>query len=289
MPVISNEFLEVNIIEKGAELTSIINKNTGLEYMWNADPAFWAKTSPVLFPIVGMLKNDTYYYEGKSYHLARHGFARETKFTIAAREADSITFTLSNTASTIEVYPFHFRFDITYKVINDTLSVTYKITNTGNVKLFFSVGGHPAFKIPLTGGTAYTDYYLQFDKKENASRWPISKEGLIGTEPEPLLENTDRIPLSKELFLQDALVFKNLKSSKVSLKSSATSHGLLFDYTGFPFLGIWAAKNADFVCIEPWCGIADSVSTDQQFINKEGINKLDAGDVFERSWSVTLF
>jgi len=289
MPVISNEFLEVNIIEKGAELTSIINKNTGLEYMWNADPAFWAKTSPVLFPIVGMLKNDTYYYEGKSYHLARHGFARETKFTIAAREADSITFTLSNTASTIEVYPFHFSFDITYKVINDTLSVTYKITNTGNVKLFFSVGGHPAFKIPLTGGTAYTDYYLQFDKKENASRWPISKEGLIGTEPEPLLENTDRIPLSKELFLQDALVFKNLKSSKVSLKSSATSHGLLFDYTGFPFLGIWAAKNADFVCIEPWCGIADSVSTDQQFINKEGINKLDAGDVFERSWSVTLF
>lgn len=289
MPVISNEFLEVNIIEKGAELTSIINKNTGLEYMWNADPAFWAKTSPVLFPIVGMLKNDTYYYEGKSYHLARHGFARETKFTIAAREADSITFTLSNTASTIEVYPFHFSFDITYKVINDTLSVTYKITNTGNVKLFFSVGGHPAFKIPLTGGTAYTDYYLQFDKKENASRWPISKEGLIGTESEPLLENTDRIPLSKELFLQDALVFKNLKSSKVSLKSSATSHGLLFDYTGFPFLGIWAAKNADFVCIEPWCGIADSVSTDQQFINKEGINKLDAGDVFERSWSVTLF
>lgn len=289
MPVISNEFLEVNIIEKGAELTSIINKNTGLEYMWNADPAFWAKTSPVLFPIVGMLKNDTYYYEGKSYHLARHGFARETKFTIAAREADSITFTLSNTASTIEVYPFHFSFDITYKVINDTLSVTYKITNKGNIKLFFSVGGHPAFKIPLTGGTAYTDYYLQFDKKENASRWPISKEGLIGTEPEPLLENTDRIPLSKELFLQDALVFKNLKSSKVSLKSSATSHGLLFDYTGFPFLGIWAAKNADFVCIEPWCGIADSVSTDQQFINKEGINKLDAGDVFERSWSVTLF
>lgn len=289
MPVISNEILEVNIIQRGAELTSIVSKSTGLEYMWNADPAFWAKTSPVLFPIVGTLKNDTYYYEGKAYQLGRHGFAREKEFTVTAQTAASVTFTLVTDESTLKNYPFHFRFDITYEVINNTLSVTYKVLNTGNTELLFSVGGHPAFKVPLVEGTAYTDYYLQFEKKETTGRWPISKDGLIETKPASLLENTDRIPLSKELFLQDALVFKNLKSSKVSLKSSATSHGLLFDYTGFPFLGIWAAKNADFVCIEPWCGIADSVSTDQQLINKEGINKLDAGDAFERNWSVSLF
>ncbi|MBL7762310.1 MAG: aldose 1-epimerase family protein [Chitinophagaceae bacterium] len=289
MPVISNEILEVNIIKRGAELKSIVSKSTGLEYMWNADPAFWAKTSPVLFPIVGTLKNDTYYYEGKAYKLGRHGFAREKEFTVTAQTAASVTFTLVTDESTLKNYPFHFRFDITYEVINNTLSVTYKVLNTGNTKLLFSVGGHPAFKVPFVEGTEYTDYYLQFEKKETTGRWPISKDGLIETKPVSLLENTDRIPLSKELFLQDALVFKNLKSSKVSLKSSATSHGLLFDYTGFPFLGIWAAKNADFVCIEPWCGIADSVSTDQQLKNKEGINKLDAGDAFERSWSVSLF
>lgn len=289
MAVIKNEILKVIIAEKGAELTSIVNKNTGLEYMWNADPAFWAKSSPVLFPIVGTLKSDTYYYEGKSYQLGRHGFAREKSFVVTAQTANSVTFTLVADESTLANYPFHFRFDITYQVINDTLSVTYKVTNTGNAELFFSAGGHPAFKIPLVAGTAYTDYYLQFDKKENAGRWPISKDGLIEVKPEPLLENTDRLHLSKELFLQDALVFKNLESSRVSLRSSATSHGLLFDYTGFPFLGIWAAKNADFVCIEPWCGIADSVSTDQQLIHKEGIIKLGTGDVFERSWSVTLF
>lgn len=289
MPVISNEILEVNIIKRGAELTSIVSKSTGLEYMWNADPAFWAKTSPVLFPIVGTLKNDTYYYEGKAYQLGRHGFAREKEFTVTAQTAAAVTFTLVTDESTLKNYPFHFRFDITYEVINNTLSVTYKVLNTGNTELLFSVGGHPAFKVPLVEGTAYTDYYLQFEKKETTGRWPISKDGLIETKPASLLENTDRIPLSKELFLQDALVFKNLKSSKVSLKSSATSHGLLFDYTGFPFLGIWAAKNADFVCIEPWCGIADSVSTDQQLTNKEGINKLDAGDAFEGSWSVSLF
>ncbi len=289
MPVISNEILEVNIIQRGAELTSIVSKSTGLEYMWNADPTFWAKTSPVLFPIVGTLKNDTYYYEGKAYQLGRHGFAREKEFTVTAQTAASVTFTLVTDESTLKNYPFHFRFDITYEVINNTLSVTYKVLNTGNTELLFSVGGHPAFKVPLVEGTAYTDYYLQFEKKETTGRWPISKDGLIETKPASLLENSDRIPLSKELFLQDALVFKNLKSSKVSLKSSATSHGLLFDYTGFPFLGIWAAKNADFVCIEPWCGIADSVSTDQQLKNKEGINKLDAGDAFERNWSVSLF
>lgn len=289
MPVISNEILEVNILKRGAELTSIVSKSTGLEYMWNADPAFWAKTSPVLFPIVGTLKNDTYYYEGKAYQLGRHGFAREKEFTVTAQTAASVTFTLVTDESTLKNYPFHFRFDITYEVINNTLSVTYKVLNTGNTELLFSVGGHPAFKVPLVEGTAYTDYYLQFEKKETTGRWPISKDGLIETKPVSLLENSHRIPLSKELFLQDALVFKNLKSSKVSLKSSATSHGLLFDYTGFPFLGIWAAKNADFVCIEPWCGIADSVSTDQQLINKEGINKLDAGDAFERNWSVSLF
>jgi len=289
MPVISNEILEVNILKRGAELTSIVSKSTGLEYMWNADPAFWAKTSPVLFPIVGTLKNDTYYYEGKAYQLGRHGFAREKEFTVTAQTAASVTFTLVTDESTLKNYPFHFRFDITYEVINNTLSVTYKVLNTGNTELLFSVGGHPAFKVPLVEGAAYADYYLQFEKKETTGRWPISKDGLIETKPVSLLENSHRIPLSKELFLQDALVFKNLKSSKVSLKSSATSHGLLFDYTGFPFLGIWAAKNADFVCIEPWCGIADSVSTDQQLINKEGINKLDAGDAFERNWSVSLF
>lgn len=289
MPVISNEILEVNILKRGAELTSIVSKSTGLEYMWNADPAFWAKTSPVLFPIVGTLKNDTYYYEGKAYQLGRHGFAREKEFTVTAQTAASVTFTLVTDESTLKNYPFHFRFDITYEVINNTLSVTYKVLNTGNTELLFSVGGHPAFKVPLVEGAAYADYYLQFEKKETTGRWPISKDGLIETKPVSLLENSHRIPLSKELFLQDALVFKNLKSSKVSLKSSATSHGLLFDYTGFPFLGIWAAKNADFVCIEPWCGIADSVSTDQQLKNKEGINKLDAGDAFERNWSVSLF
>jgi galactose mutarotase-like enzyme len=289
MPIIANENLEVRINAKGAELDSIFNKHTNLEYMWSGDPAFWPKKSPALFPIVGTIKNDTYYYEGKSYSLSRHGFARDMQFSATAQTAEAITFALTSDTSTLENYPFHFRFEIVYAVMGNTLSVTYKVANTGNTTLFFSVGGHPAFKVPLVDGTAYTDYYIEFSEKENEGRWPISKDGLIESRPIPLLKNSNHLALSKELFQQDALVFKNLKSTSVSLKSSATGHGLLFDFSRFPFLGIWAAKNADFVCIEPWCGIADSVSTDQQLIHKEGINELAPAATFERTWTVTLF
>jgi len=289
MPTISNDHLTVSIQEKGAELTSIYNKQTGLEYMWNADPAFWAKTSPILFPIVGTLKDDTYFYKGKSYSLSRHGFARDMNFTVSTLESDTITFTLVSNEATKTKYPFDFRFDIIYTVTDTTLAVTYKVINTGNGKMYFSVGGHPAFKVPLAEGTHYNDYYLNFNKEETAGRWPISKEGLIEKNSIPLLTDTNTLPLTKELFAKDALVFKSLNSTSVSLVSSATTHGFAFDYTGFPFLGIWAAKNADFICIEPWCGIADSVDADQELIHKEGINELEQGAIFKKEWKVRVW
>lgn len=286
---IENEILNVVVKSKGAELESIYNKNTKLEYLWNANPAFWAKKSPVLFPVVGNLKTDTYYYKNKSYSLTRHGFARDMDFTCIDQKNDSITFSLESNGITKAVYPFSFRFTITYSLASNQLIVTYQITNTGNDEMFFSVGGHPAFKVPLTDSTVYADYFLEFYKAENLYRWPISKEGLIEKTSESFLTNSKRIPLSKELFYKDALVFKHLESGKVNLLSNKNPHGLEFDFTGFPYLGIWAAKNADFVCIEPWCGIADSVDTDQQLINKEGIIRLNETNSFERSWAVRLF
>jgi galactose mutarotase-like enzyme len=164
--------------------------------------------------------------------------------------------------------------------------VRYEIFNVTDNEMYFSVGGHPAFKLPLVNGTSYDDYYLEFNKKEDAGRWPISKEGLIELDPQSLLTNTSHLPLSKQLFQQDALVFKQLQSDIVSLRSDKSPHGLDFHFNGFPFLGIWAAKNADFICIEPWCGIADSVDSDQQLKNKEGIIHLAPREKFSRSWSV---
>lgn len=289
MTLIENDILKVSIKTKGAELDSIYNKETNLEYMWGGDPAFWGKKSPVLFPVVGTLKNDIYYYNHKEYSLSRHGFAREMDFMVTAQTSSSAQFTLQSNEITFSKYPFSFRFDVIYSLKADKLVVNYKITNTGNDRLYFSVGGHPAFKVPLVNDTVYNDYYLEFNKPETTGRWPISKDGLIESSPAPLLNNKNRLSLSKELFYNDALVFKNLVSDKISLRSEKITNGLEFDFAGFPYLGIWAAKNADFVCIEPWCGIADSVTSDQQIVDKEGINKLAVKEIFERSWSVRTF
>jgi len=286
---IQNDCLSVTIHSKGAELKSLYNKHTGIGYLWSGDPAYWAKTSPVLFPIVGTLKNDAFNYAGHSYHLGRHGFARDMDFTVTDETPSSITFTLTSNDATLQKFPFPFHFDIIYSLAKDELKVGYRVVNTGGNTMYFSLGAHPAFNVPLIPGSDYADYYLEFDKTENAGRWPISKDGLIEATSVPLLDNTQVLPLTKELFRDDAIVFKKLRSTSVSLLSNRSPHGLRFDYSGFPYLGIWAANNADFVCIEPWCGIADSVSSNQQLEDKEGVNSLPPNDIFERSWMVKVF
>lgn len=286
---ISNQQLTVAISAQGAELQSIYNKATALEYMWSGDPAFWGKKSPVLFPIVGGLKNNSYTYQNKTYHLGRHGFARERDFAVSNQAEDSIRFSLVSDEKTMEVYPFTFRFSIEYRLKNNRLFVTYIVENTGESILYFSVGAHPAFKVPLVEGTAFEDYQLLFNQTENAGIYPLSAEGLIEKNTNPLLQNASTLALSKPLFYKDALVFKHLRSGSIGIVSDKTKHGLKLHYTNFPFMGIWSARNADFVCIEPWCGIADSVDTNGDLTQKEGINNLAPHAVFQREWSVEVF
>ena len=289
MFTIENEWLKVDSLSKGAELTGIYNKKHGLEYMWNADPAFWAKKSPVLFPVIGTLKDDTYIYEKKTYKLGRHGFAREMEFSVIEQEKENISFRLESSAATKQKFPFDFQFEIKYSLHENSLKVEYVVKNTGSGKMYFSVGGHPAFKVPLVEGLNYSDYYLEFNKSEIAGRWPISKQGLIEKEPIPLLQNNNHVALTKKLFANDAIVLKHLRSTTVTLKTARSEHGLTLDFTGFPFLGLWAAPNADFICIEPWCGIADSIDTNQELTQKEGIYETHAGEIWTRSWLLTLF
>jgi len=289
MFILENEVLKVQVAEKGAELQSIINKNFNIDYLWNGNPAFWAKHSPVLFPIVGSLKNNTYSYMGKSYQLPRHGFARDMDFEVEKHSRQEIVFLLKSNTETKKNYPFDFEFRIRYQISGDELSTEYIVSNTGKSLLLFSVGGHPAFRLPLTTDTGFSDYYLKFDETENLPRWPISKDGLLLPQPIPLLDDTNRLNLNKSLFYQDALVFKYPASSEISLLSARTPHGLRFQMGEFPFLGIWSAKDADFVCIEPWCGIADTVNSNQQLEQKEGIEKLSPGKLFSRQWRIKTF
>jgi galactose mutarotase-like enzyme len=286
MILLENDILRVEVATKGAELQSIVNKVFGMEYLWNGDPAFWAKRSPVLFPIVGSLKNNSYIYQGKSYTLPRHGFARDMEFQVEKQVQKEVTLLLKSSAETSTNYPFDFEFRVRYQVQGDELSTEYLITNTGKDILLFSVGGHPAFRLPFTPDTVYSDYFLRFEETENLSRWPISKDGLILNQPVPVLEDNNRLNLKKSLFYQDALVFKYPASSEISVLSAKTTHGIQFQMGEFPFLGIWSAKDADFICIEPWCGIADGVGSDQQLEHKEGIEKLASGKMFSRQWRV---
>lgn len=286
---LSNDVLKISVSAKGAELQSIQHTGTGLEYMWSGDPAFWGKKSPVLFPIVGGLKNNTYQYKGKDYTLGRHGFARERDFTVTVQTENSLTFSLEADSATLQVYPFPFRFSVIYTLEQNTITVTYKAENNGDELMYFSVGAHPAFAVPLVKGTGYTDYYLLFSRKEHSGKWPLSPEGLIRKEPVALLDNTNTLPLTKELFYGDALVFKDLVSNSISIVSDKTKHGLRLQYDDFPYMGIWSAKNANFVCIEPWCGIADSVDTSGDLTDKEGIHSLSPDESFTRSWRVEIF
>lgn len=285
---IQNGFIKIGVAPKGAELQSVSNVVTGQEYMWSGNPAFWGKYSPVLFPIVGALKENTCYVQGKSYQLPRHGFARDMEFRLYEQAADRLGFLLESNKDTLAKYPFSFKFYIDYVINGNTLSVSYRVVNTGEDDMYFSVGGHPAFRLPLLEGELYEDYYLQFSQQESAGKWPVMSDGLLAEEPVPFLENTDRIPLTKALFYKDAIVLKHLNSNSVKLLSGRSGNGFEFDFTGFPYLGIWAAKNANFVCIEPWCGIADSVTADQQLTDKEGINRIGPKEVFKRTWKLTL-
>lgn len=289
MITLTNEYLQVNITPKGAELTSIYNKQTGLEYLWDGNPEFWPKQSPTLFPIVGGLKNGSYEFAGKQYTMGRHGFTREMFFAVSNQTDTTATFTIEATEETLKQYPFNFKFSVKYTIEANKLSVSYIVENPSEATLFFSVGAHPAFKVPLVQGDAYDDYYLAFNESENAGIYPLAANGLVELQPVPCLENTNKLPLTKVLFYKDALVFKELKSTAISILNTKNNHGLTYSYTDFPYMGIWAAKNADFVCIEPWCGIADNVATTSQFTEKEGINTLAANEIFTRTWAVEMF
>lgn len=283
---ITNGQLAVTINKKGAELQSIqLNE---LEYLWQADANYWGKHSPVLFPIVGELKDGKYIFDGKGYFLPRHGFARDKIFEVEQTSETSATFTLHSNDETLGVYPFQFIFQIQYEIKQHTLYCSYIVQNVNDIDMYFSVGGHPAFRVPLQDSLQYTDYTLEFNNDNILNRFLLNN-GLTKDKTEAVALNKNKLNLTPSLFYNDAIVLKHIASDQIKLYSEKDEHGLAFSFRGFPYFGIWAAKDALFVCLEPWCGIADNVHHDHQLTNKEGINQLAAGEAWKRTWSVELF
>lgn len=287
MITLENAILKVTVSPQGAELHSLFHKENNLEYLWNGDPKFWNRHSPVLFPIVGGLKDDHFIYKGERYKLPRHGFARDSSFEVENTFGDSCSFVLKSSEESRNIYPFEFLLRLKYQLNANNITISYEIENPSEDHLLFSIGTHPAFNIPLVKGTNYEDYYLQFSQAENSNRWTLS-DNLID-KPAYFFHNHDKIQLKPSLFYDDAIVFKDLKSTRISICSDKTTHGLHCDFAGFPFMGLWASKDAPFICIEPWNGIADSINHNQQLEEKEGIITLPAGGKWKANWAVTCF
>lgn len=284
---LENDFLKIKIKAAGAELCSLYNKQTDLEYLWQGDNP-WPKHAPVLFPIVGQLKNNVFYYDKKSYSMERHGFARNHTFKAEVNNPEKIIFTLRENKDTLLMYPFHFLLSVNYQLLKSCLTVIYQVKNTDSKNLFFSIGAHPAFKVPLLEKEKYEDYYLTFEKEESIERHFLQK-GLLDGGTKEIELNQGKLNLNKNLFYDDAIVIKNMKSEIISIKSNTSKHGLHFIFKGYPFFGIWAAKDADFVCLEPWHGITDNINHHNQIEDKEGIIALSPKNKFTCSYQMEPF
>jgi len=290
MYTLENSKLKIGVKNIGAELCQIASVNNTNDFMWDAKPAIWASHAPNLFPVIGALKEDSYYFENKKYVLSKHGFIRNNKdITLLEKTKDSLTFKLSHNEMTLEKYPFKFEFYITYKLTDNKIDIIHTIKNCDKQPLYFSLGGHPAFKCPVYENENYEDYVLEFEHEENSVRHLINMAtGLISSKTKPVFNNSNKIQLTHDLFNEDALVFKDLKSRKVTLKSDTYGAILSVSYKKFPYLGIWAKPNGNYVCIEPWLGIADHEDTNQELKTKEGILSLHPNKSFSASYTIEI-
>ena len=290
MPKLNNDLLHIDINPIGAELCDISSIRHGTQFMWNGNPDIWANFAPNLFPIVGMLKDETYYFEGKPYQLPKHGFIRNnTKFQVIKESNTSVTLRLSFDEDSLKSYPFKFEYLVIFELDDTKLHITYKVINKDSKTIYFSIGGHPAFKCPVYPNENYKDYRLVFETEEISHTHLLNlKSGLVTSNTAPIFDSPTHIQLRPDLFDKDALIFKDLKSQKVTLNSHQHGDILTLHFSDFPYLGLWAKPNSDYVCIEPWLGIADHEDTDQQLTTKEGIIALASGKEFSATYTIEI-
>ncbi len=284
---LSNSKLSLSVQKTGVELCSVQSQQTGTEYIWQADPDIWGSHAPVLFPIIGALKDGTYFYEGETYSLPKHGLIRHSnKARLTHQTENSLLFTRTWDSDSLKQYPFKFEFQTRYSLSDSTVSVDHTVINHGNGSMYFSLGGHPAFNCPLHENESYSDYALEFEQVETAPAFLLNSDGLVTDKKRPTLNNTSTLSLRKHLFDDDALIFRNLRSRAVNLVSRKSGDILTINYIGFPYLGVWAKPGAAFVCIEPWQGIADTTDTTQDISQKEGMMCLKSEEVHRASYSI---
>ena len=289
MTVIENDYLKASISNRGAQLTSLYNKATGVEHMWQGDKSIWPWHSPNLFPVIGSLINNQIIVDGKPYTIEqRYGFARDWEFLTLESNRIHAKFSLPYCDKTMAMYPYKFDLHIFYDLMDNALRVTFKVINLDQKDIYFSIGGHPAFNVPFNPGENYEDYYLEFETEEPLHEHLLSAEGFFTGETQPVKMDGKNLRLTRHLFDRDALIFKNMHSRQVTIRSHKHQQSLSVQFPHFHYLGIWAKSCADFVCIEPWLGCADTQGQPKELSHKEGIQKLEHGHVFEACYYITI-
>ena len=293
---ISNGSLTASIDTMGAQLMSLQKGDS--EYLWQGDSNWWPRRAPILFPIVGVLKDGKAESAEGAISLARHGLARLNQFEVVEQSASSVTLQLKSTEETLKAYPYDFELKLIFSVDGDTLTQTYEVTNPGNVVLPFTLGAHPAFNIPIPGveASSLDQYHLLFTRSWTSYGPSITDEGLCDyTTPQRLIVDSDTLPLSWELIDREkTITLEDVPDRRITLaanvEASSEAHGIQMDFEGFDYLGIWsAAPGCPFVALEPWCGIADTVDCDGIFEHKPGIISLEPGQSIAKTLNIRLF
>lgn len=284
---LKNDFLKVKINSFGAELNSLQKIDNSCEYIWQANSKYWARYSPILFPIVGRLKEDSYFYKDKKYSMSQHGIARDKEFEVVNKEESFIEFRLCSDEKSFEIYPFSFELYLSYKLEKSSLIISYKVVNKSDEKILFSIGAHPAFNWTLDENEKKEDYFLEFEV-DKIKRYFLDEKGLLFKSDDLKLEN-NKLFLNEELFKDDALVFEDSNIKQVVFKSVKNEKFIKVNFDNFPYLGIWSKPSgAPFLCIEPWFGVADDKNSNQKLEEKKGINSLKKDEEFFCSYSIEI-
>ena len=272
---------KAQISNLGAELKSF--KLSGAEYIWQGDKHIWNSSSPILFPICSSLKDNEYIYGGKTYRMPKHGFASNRFFGVEHRTGNTVTFLLKSDESDKPQYPFDYELRVTYSLSEAKLDVCYEVKNFSADKMYFSIGAHEGYRLPC----GLENYEIEFSKKETLYSY-LLKGDTLTDEKDLILKNSNILPLKYDYFKDDALIFKNLKSKSAIIKTRERKRKIKVTFDGFDYFLIWTIPKADFVCLEPWCGITDNVNHDKDITKKEGINELSPGETFIRSHSIEI-
>lgn len=288
---LENEYLRVGIEDAGAELVSIFDKINQREIIWQADPAYWKRHAPVLFPNVGRHYHDHYTVNGQEYPSKQHGFARDTEFTCIGHTDTSVTHEMRSSEATRASYPFDFTLQISHLLCGEELKVCWKVQNQSHTDMYFTIGGHPAFRVPVLPGTDYNDYSLSFSGQDSLRYLLLDpSSGTALEEQESELKLTEgKCRLDTHMFDHDALVFDHGQITRAAILLPDGSPYLELCCEGFPNFGIWSVPGAPFVCLEPWMGRCDNCGFEGSLQEKPDINTLKPEELFEKTYTIKIF